>query len=520
MTWNDVVYLLPEIILSIGASLLLIAPVIGRRREETSAKLAMIALLVITAISLIICSHAVESVGQTRGFGAMFALDGFSIFFKLLFIAAIAMVTLLSDDFLHETRYSAWEYYSLLAFALTGMMFMASGVHLITIYIGLELMSLSSYILAGYFKNEVKSTEAAMKYFILGAVSSGILLYGISLIYGVCGSMNLNDIARAMSTMITNDALMFGIMLLGAGLCFKIAAVPFHVWTPDVYEGAPTPVSAFLSTASKTAAFSIFARIFYVGLHDFALDWNNVLAVISALSMILGNLAAITQNNVKRMLAYSSIAHAGYIMIGIIAMNAYGIYGVLFYSIVYLFANLGIWSTVLMMRRHEYAGEQVDDFEGLSRRAPFWAFAMVMFLLSLGGIPPTAGFVGKYFLFAAAVQSGFGWLAIIAVLMSAVSMFYYLRLVVAMYLKEGAEAEVAMTPALKTVAGISLAVTLLFGVLPTPLIHMVEQSAASMVKRVVVVNPGSVHPERSEGSTVPRREPPVVQKTSVVTGAQ
>jgi NADH-quinone oxidoreductase subunit N len=362
------------------------------------------------------------------------------------------------------------------------MMFMASGVHLISIYIGLELMSLSSYILAGYFKNEIKSTEAAMKYFVLGAVSSGILLYGISLIYGVCGSLNLIDIERAMSTMITNDALMFGIMLLGAGLCFKIAAAPFHVWTPDVYEGAPTPVTAFLSTASKAAAFSIFARIFYTGLHDFALDWNNVLGVIAALSMILGNLAAITQNNVKRMLAYSSIAHAGYVLLGIISMNAYGIRGILLYTLVYMFANLGIWSTVLMMRRHEYAGEQIDDFEGLSKRAPFWAFAMVMFLLSLGGIPPTAGFIGKYFLFAAAVQSGFGWLAIIAVLMSAVSMFYYLRLVVAMYLREGREAEVAITPALRWVAGISLAITLLFGVLPTPLIHAVERSARTILR--------------------------------------
>ena len=482
MTWNDLVYLAPEIILSIGASLLLIAPVVGRRRGgETSAKWAMLVLLAITAIAVIICSHAVESIDQTRGFASMFALDAFSIFFKLLFIAGIAMVTLLSDDFLRESRYSAWEYYSLLGFALIGMMFMASGVHLISIYIGLELMSLSSYILAGYYKNEIKSTEAAMKYFVLGAVSSGILLYGISLIYGVCGSLNLISIERAMSTMITNDALMFGIMLLGAGLCFKIAAVPFHVWTPDVYEGAPTPVTAFLSTASKAAAFSIFARIFYTGLHDFALDWNNVIGVIAALSMILGNLAAITQNNVKRMLAYSSIAHAGYVLLGIISMNAYGIRAVMLYTLVYMFANLGIWSTVLMMRRHEYAGEQIDDFEGLSRRAPFWAFAMVMFLLSLGGIPPTAGFVGKYFLFAAAIQSGFGWLAVIAVLMSAVSMFYYLRLVVAMYLREGRDAEVAITPALRWVAGISLAITLLFGVAPTPLIHAVERSAATFV---------------------------------------
>jgi len=479
--------MLPEIILSVGASLLLIAPVVGWRARERSAKWAMLILLAVTALAVIICSHQVEDLRQSRTFWAMFALDGFAIFFKLLFIAAIAMITLLSDDFLRESRYSAWEYYSLLAFALIGMMFMASGVHLATIYIGLELMSLSSYILAGFFKNEEKSTEAAMKYFVLGAVSSAILLYGISLIYGVTGSLNLMTIARAMSTIITNDALMFGIMLLGAGLCFKIAAVPFHVWTPDVYEGAPTPIAAFLSTASKGAAVAIFARIFYVGLHDFQLDWSNVLATISALSMILGNLAAITQDNVKRMLAYSSIGHAGYVLLGILSLNVMGLRGILIYSLVYIFANLGIWATVLMLRRHQYAGERVDDFDGLHKRAPFWAFAMVIFLLSLGGIPPTAGFIGKYFLFAAAIQAGFGWLAIIAVLMSAVSMFFYFRIVVAMYLREGREAEVAITPALKFVAGVSLAITLLFGIAPAPLINQAMRSSNWVAARASVL---------------------------------
>src|SRR5205823_1339995 len=308
-----------------------------------------------------------------------------------------------------------------------------------------------------------------------------------SLVYGVCGSLNLLDIAGAMSTIVTNDALMFGIMLLGAGLCFKIAAVPFHVWTPDVYEGAPTPITAFLSTASKGAALAIFARIFYVGLHHFQLDWSNILATISALSMILGNLAAITQDNVKRMLAYSSIGHAGYVLLGILSLNAMGLRGVLIYTLVYVFANLGIWATVLMLRRHAYAGERVDDFDGLHKRAPFWAFAMVIFLLSLGGIPPTAGFIGKYFLFAAAVQSGFGWLAIIAVLMSAVSMFFYFRIVVAMYLKEGREAEVAITPALKFVAGVSLAITLLFGILPAPLINQATQSSNWVATRAALL---------------------------------
>lgn len=487
MNPTDLLYLLPEIVVTIGACALLIAPVVGNRRQQHSAKWSMLVLLAITAGSVLACSYAVRGVKQTTSFGDMFALDSYAIFFKLVFIATIAVITLISDEYLRESRYSLWEYYSLLAFALCGMMFMASGVHLITIYVGLELLSLSSYILAGYYKSELKSTEAAMKYFILGAVSSAILLYGISLIYGVCGSVNLLDIAASVNTIITNDALMVGIIMLGAGLCFKVAAAPFHVWTPDVYEGAPTPITAFLSTASKVAAFAAFARIFYLGLHHFQLDWSNVLAVIAALSMIIGNLAAITQDNLKRMLAYSSIGHAGYVILGIIGVNAMGLRGVMIYSVVYIFASLGIWATILMMRRHEYAGEHISDFDGLYRRSPFWAFAMIMFLLSLGGIPPTAGFIGKYFLFYAAVQAGFGWLAIIAVLMSAVSMFYYLRIVVAMYFREGRDAEVAASGSLKLVAAFCLVITLLFGVLPSPLISEVERSSSWMARRSIPV---------------------------------
>jgi NADH-quinone oxidoreductase subunit N len=483
MTWSDVVYLLPEIIIALGACLLLLVPV-TRFRGLASAKWTMLALLAITAIAVVVCSNVVADIEQTAGFASMFALDGFAIFFKLLFIVTIAMVTLLSDDYFRGTRYSPWEYYSLLAFALCGMLFMASGIHLASLYVGLELMSLSSYILAGYFKNEQKSTEAAMKYFILGAVSSAILLYGISLIYGVTGTLGLADISSQMSTMVTNDALMFGILLLGAGLCFKIAAVPFHVWTPDVYEGAPTPITAFLSTASKAAAFAIFARIFYVGMHHFRLDWQYVLAAIAALSMILGNFAAITQDSVKRMLAYSSIGHAGYVLLGILAVSEMGLYGILVYSVVYVFATLGIWATVLMLERHEYAGEAVNDFDGLHKRAPFFSFAMVVFLLSLGGIPPTAGFIGKYFLFYAAVGAGFGWLAIIAVLMSAVSMFFYFRLVMAMYLKEGREAVVTGGGTLKFVVAVALIVTLFFGILPSPLIDQAKLSGGGVVKRI------------------------------------
>jgi NADH-quinone oxidoreductase subunit N len=493
MNWTDMVYLLPEILVSIGGCLLLLAPVTGFRRNAATAKWAMLALLLVTSVALIVCAGVVGDEafpGQTRGFAAMFHLDAFSIFFKLLFLVTIALVTLLSDDFLRGSRYSPWEYYSLLAFALCGMMFMASGVHLASIYIGLELMSLSSYILAGYYKSEQKSTEAAMKYFVLGAVSSAILLYGITLIYGVTGTLGLTGIARGMSTQVANDALMFGIMMLGAGLCFKIAAAPFHVWTPDVYEGAPTPITAFLSTASKTAAFAIFARIFYTAMPHFRLDWQNVLAVIAALSMIVGNFAAITQDNVKRMLAYSSIGHAGYVLLGVIAVSDMGLFGVLVYSVVYVFATLGIWATVLMLERNEYAGEQVEDFNGLHKRAPFWAFAMIVFLLSLGGIPPTAGFIGKYFLFYAAVGAGFGWLAIIAVLMSAVSMFFYFRLVMAMYLKDGREETMVTAGPLRLVAAVGLVVTLLFGLYPQPLIEQARTSGKRVAARAAAIVDG------------------------------
>lgn len=482
MRWSDTLYILPEIVLTIGASLLLLAPVVGRRRGNESAKWWMLVLLLLTAVATVYSSYAVAGLTGTESFVQTFALDGFAVFFKLLFIVIIAAVTLLSADFLAEEKYSPWEYYSLIAFALIGMTFMASGVHLLSIYVGLELLSLSSYILAGYYKRETKSTEAAMKYLILGAASSGILLYGISLIYGVVGSLRLESINNALAGVAGNDALVIGVVMLGAGLCFKVAAVPFHVWTPDVYEGAPTPVTAFLSTASKAAAFAIFARIFYTALPAMRLDWAAIIATVSALTMIVGNVAAMTQDNVKRMLAYSSIAHAGYVLMGVLALNDLGLWGVLVYTFVYAFANLGIWATVLMLRRHAYAGESIEDFAGLHKRAPFWAFAMVVFLLSLGGIPPTAGFIGKYFLFAAAIKSGYGWLAIIAVLMSAVSMYYYLRIVVAMYLREGVEAEVAVTSPLKITAFACLVLTLALGILPeTLLVKNVQNSARTVL---------------------------------------
>ncbi len=480
MKWSDAVFLAPEIVIALGASWLLVAPFIFRRSNVASAKWQMLIVLAATATT-VFWSAGASMQPATEMLAAMFVTDGFATFFKLLLIAVIALVTLLSEDFLVEGRYSPWEYFSLLAFALCGTMFMVSGVHLISIWIGLEVLSLSSYILAGYYKEQNASTEAAMKYFILGSMSSAILLYGISLIFGVTGSLGLENIAAAIRDIHGNEALLLGMILLGAGLSFKIAAVPFHVWTPDVYVGAPTPITAFLSTASKAAAFAIFARIFYIALADFQVDWSGVLAVVAALSMIVGNLAAVTQDNVKRMLAWSSIGHAGYALLGILAMSELGLTAVLVYMLVYVFATLGIWALILMLRRREYAGESIADFGGLAGRAPLWAFAMVIFLLSLGGIPPTAGFVGKYYLFLAAIGAGWGWLAIVAVLMSAVSMFYYLRLVVAMYLREDPGAELAGGGSLKFVAAACLVITLALGLAPQPLLRQVGESLRGVV---------------------------------------
>ncbi|HUP64644.1 MAG TPA: NADH-quinone oxidoreductase subunit N [Thermoanaerobaculia bacterium] len=481
MTWLDLTYLAPEIVLAIGACWLLLAPFVFRGNGHSLALWQMLFLLLIAGGTLIWASSAVEQTPASAILRSMFVLDGFAIFFKLLFLGAVAAVVLLSSDFLREENHSPWEYYALLAFALCGMMFMVSGAHLISIWIGLELLSVSSYILAGYYKEHAVSTEAAMKYFLLGSISSAVMLYGMSLIFGVTGSLGLGDIAHVLQGILQNDVLVVGIVMLAAGLCFKIAAVPFHVWTPDVYVGAPTPVTAFLSTASKAAAFAVFARIFYMALSQFRLDWAGVIAAVAALSMVVGNLAALTQDNVKRMLAWSSIGHAGYGLLGILAMSELGLVSLLVYLLVYVVATMGIWALVIMLRRGEYAGESISDFAGLNARAPFWAFAMVVFLLSLGGIPPTAGFVGKYYLFLAAIGSGWGWLAIVAVLMSAVSMFYYLRLVVAMYLRDDPGRPIAANASLKLVAAACLLITLALGLAPQPMLTEVSRSLRTVV---------------------------------------
>ncbi len=433
---QEFLLLLPEIVLAVCGMVLLILGSLDRGINNRAAATGSLIALAITAV-LVFWAQGRAPVGQPILAG-MFVLDGYALFWKVVFLLATALTVLLSVRFMDEGGYRAGEYYSLILLATTGMLFMASGFHLLSIWISLELMALSSYILAGYFKHEKASNEAALKYFVLGALSSGILLYGMSLIYGSTRTLALTDLPQRLAVATAEGSLLVGVgwILMAAGLFFKVAAVPFHVWTPDVYVGAPTPVTGYLAAASKAASFAILIRIFIQGLGPVVVDWQVIVAAVASLSMIWGNIAALTQTNVKRMLAYSSIAHAGYILMGVLAASATGLWSAMFYSLAYTFFTLGAFGTVILLERREYAGETISDYAGLAQRAPLLASLMLIFMLALTGIPPTGGFFGKVYLFAAAVEAGWTWVAVVGVLTSAISLYYYMGIVVQMYLKD------------------------------------------------------------------------------------
>jgi NADH-quinone oxidoreductase subunit N len=473
---QDFTYLSPEILLGLAGMLLLLAGAIGRGMSNRQSAFVALAGLAFTTGLLFVVHDRVPM--RLLILGGTFVLDGFSFFLKLLVLIATAIVVLLSVHFLEEGNYPASEYYALLLLATSGMLFMASGYTLLTIWISLETMALASYILAGYFKREVRSNEAALKYFILGALSSGILLYGISLLYGVAGTVQLAELSEALGAHQGNPLVPLGWILLASGLFFKVAAVPFHVWTPDVYVGAPTPVTAYLAVASKAASFAILLRIFYEGLGSLRLEWQMLVAIVAAATMIWGNLAALTQDNVKRMLAYSSIAHAGYVLIGVLAISEVGLWSVIFYLLAYSFITLGAFGTVILLERREYAGETCADYAGLARRSPFLAAMMLLFMIALTGIPPTGGFVGKFYLFAAAIQGGWGWLAVIGVLTSAISLYYYFRIVLYMYLADSDQTTPTpvRSPALVTAIAFCALATLALGLVPGPFIEFAKRS--------------------------------------------
>jgi NADH-quinone oxidoreductase subunit N len=475
---HEFLLLAPEMLLAAAGLLLLLFGTVGRGLGNRESSVVAILGLVFTAGIVLRIRQILP--GRHLLLGGMFVLDGFSFYWKLLVLAATVLTVLLSVRFVEEARYRAAEYYALLLLATSGMLFMASGYSLLTIWIALETMALSSYILAGYFKRELRSTEAAMKYFILGATSSGILLYGISLLYGATGTVQLDELSRGLAVAAAegNRLVPLGWILLAAGLLFKVSAVPFHIWTPDVYVGAPTPVTAYLAVASKAASFAILIRILYEGLASQRAGWQSIVAVVAAATMIWGNLAALTQDNVKRMLAYSSIAHAGYILIGVLAVNQLGLWSIAFYLLAYTFITLGAFGTVILLERREYAGETCADYAGLAARSPFLAAMMLIFLVALTGIPPTGGFFGKVYLFAAAVQAGWTWVAVVGVVTSAISLYYYFRIVVYMYQRDStATTPVPLAaPALVGAIAFCALATLVLGVYPGPFIAFAKQA--------------------------------------------
>ncbi len=473
VTGSDWLLLSPELLLTAAGLLVLsLAVFVDKAKEEFLAFLTL--LFVAASMALVLFLSGYSGRGGSI-LGGMFVLDNFAVFFKLLMLTSIALTVLASIRFVGSSPYPGGEYYALLLFTGVGMLFMVSGDNLVSIYVALELMALSSYVLAGYFKGEIKSTEAALKYFILGAFSSGVLLYGLSLVYGVAGKMGLPELAKLLATQEKSNLLLVGILLILAGLLFKIAAVPFHVWTPDVYEGSPTPVTAFFSVGPKLAAYAVLARIFYVAFPKFHADWGLIVALVAAATMVFGNLAALLQANVKRMLAYSSIAHAGYALLGVVGFRTeFGLWGVLVYLLAYTFMNFGVFALVVFLETKGYAAEQVSDFNGLAKRNMTAAVVMLVFLLSLAGIPPTAGFIGKYYLFTAAMKAGYAWLAVLAVLMSAVSLFYYFRIAAAMFFSEAEGAPLRSSYTLTTAVLICAVATLVVGVAPQPFVEILR----------------------------------------------
>ena len=480
---SDFYYILPELIITGGALLLLVVNVIMPQRQS-----ALLGISLITLFAGGMALLSLSGVDATASQGLL-AIDGFALFFKVIFLISAALTILMSVKYLQVEDVRAGEYYFLILCATLGMMFMASGVDLITLFIGLETMAISFYILAGYLKPSQRSNEAAVKYFLLGAFSLGILLYGMSILYGVTGSTNLGDISVALIAQDRSVTLLLAVILLAAGMGFKIAAVPFHMWAPDVYEGAPTPVTAFLSVGSKAASFAMLFRIFFVGLAVLTPDWQVVFAVLAVVTMTVGNVAAITQTNIKRMLAYSSIAHAGYVLIGFVAASPRGVTAALVYLAVYLFMQLGAFAVITMLRRHDVVGDELKDLSGLYVRAPVAAVAMLLFMLSLGGIPPTAGFMGKFWIFGAAVEEGWIWLAIVGVLNSAISLYYYIRVVVFMWIKEEVVgSDISLQPAMTFTLIVAAVGTVLFGIYPQPLFEQAQAVTGTFSAAVEAVS--------------------------------
>jgi len=423
----------------------------------------------------------IASSGPIEAFNGSIIVDDFSIFFNWLFLIAAAIVSLVSYQYLENAGEHHGEYYSLVLFAQCGMYFLATGADLVTLFIGLELMALSFYVMVGFLRSEKRSNEAALKYLLLGAFSSGFLAYGFSVLYGIAGSTRLSDVVAAVASRPAWDPVVYlALIATSVGLLFKIAAAPFHMWAPDAYEGAPTTVTAYLSVASKAASFAFLVRLFYGPLAPFAAIrdvWAPILAVVAVITMTVGNLAAINQTNVKRLLAYSAISHAGYILLGLVAGNETGIKGIEVYLMVYTFMNLGAFLVLVALRRQKIIGDEMDDLSGLMKKSPGYAVLMLIFLISLAGIPPTAGFLGKYYIFWSLIEAHQYTLAVIATLYAAVAIYYYFRIVKSMFVSDMKEKEpMATSFGMRVALAVSGVMTLVIGIYPEPFLKLAQSS--------------------------------------------
>ncbi len=467
----------PEIFLAIAAMALLMIGVF--RGERSGALVSWLAVLALLAGIFLLTK---VPAGRTIAFAGMFVVDGYGTFMKALILIGSACAIVLSRDFNRREGIDQFEYPVLILLATVGMLMMVSANDMISLYVGLELQSLALYVLAAFQRDSIRATEAGLKYFVLGALSSGMLLYGCSLIYGFTGTTNFSALAGifAAGKAMSSIGLIIGIVFLAAGLAFKVAAVPFHMWTPDVYEGAPGPVTAFFAAAPKVAAMALFLRAMLSPFGELVLEWRQIIVFIAVASMLLGAFAAIYQTNIKRLMAYSSIGHVGYALIGLAAGTEEGVRGVLIYMAVYLAMNIGTFACILAMRQKQGLVENIGDLAGLSRSQPGMAAALAIFMFSLAGIPPLAGFFGKFYVFIAAINSGLYTLAVIGVLSSVVGAYYYLRIIKLMYFDAPATAMEPVDGALKAVMVGTGLFTLLFFVYPAPLVAAAATAAKAL----------------------------------------
>ena len=464
----DLIALAPVLVLSVFAMGVLVLDLWSGKNKTLLMFVSLVGLLM-TAIS----AFAKQPL-PAFAFTNSYIVDHLSIFFTCIFTLSSALAILLSAEYNERNGMKAGEYYALILLCTVGMIVLASSTDMIMIFLGIEIVSICLYVLAGFRRDDPVSNEAALKYFLLGAFATGFLLYGMTLIYGSTGSTNIFKIAEFIKTNDSSSPLMLmGIVLLVIGFGFKVAAVPFHMWAPDVYHGSPTPVTAFMAVGPKAAAFAAFFRVFKEGIPNMAANWEILLCIVAVLSMFVGNLGAIMQTNIKRMLAFSSISHAGYLIIAVIAKSSLAGSGLLFYMLTYAFTTFGAFGIVILLGRKGEENLELKNYSGLAYKHPLLALSMTVFLLSLGGLPPFAGFVAKFYIFSAAIEKGFVTLVIIAVLNSAISFYYYLKVVVFMYMKEPAgEFQISLTPMTLFVVIIGIIGTIELGIYPDPIIAL------------------------------------------------